>query len=140
MSGEEDDGDKPYEPSQKKLDAARAKGDVPRSADITTAAAYGGFLLAALAFGPASLIGLGTSLEVFLDQADTLSAAVFNGAGAPFAGGAMTAIGADLAAWFAIPALCFPIPEVNRLMHAFMTGAKETNPKEIGRASCRERV
>ncbi|ROZ64199.1 BMP family protein [Ramlibacter sp. WS9] len=23
----------------------------------------------------------------------------------------------------------FPIPEVNRLMHAFMTGAKETNPK-----------
>lgn len=23
----------------------------------------------------------------------------------------------------------FPIPEVNRLMHAFMAGAKKTNPK-----------
>ena len=105
MSGADDDGDKPYEPSQKKLDAARAKGDVPRSADITTAASYGGFLLAALAFGPASLIGLGTSLEVFLEQSDTLSASVFDGAAAPFAGGALLAIGANLAPWFAVPAL-----------------------------------
>ena len=104
MSAEDDDSDKPYEPSQKKLDAARANGDVPRSADITTAASYGGFLLAALAFGPASLIGLGTSLEVFLDQADTLSTAVFDGAAAPFGGGAMIAIATDLAPWFAIPA------------------------------------
>lgn len=104
MSGEDDDSDKPYEPSQKKLDAARANGDVPRSADITTAASYGGFLLAALAFGPASLIGLGTSLEVFLDQADTLSTAVFDGAAGPFGGGAMIAIGTGLAPWFAIPA------------------------------------
>lgn len=105
MSGEDDDGDKPYEPSQKKLDDARAKGDVPRSADITTAAGYGGFLLAAVAFGPASLIGLGSSLAVFLDQADTLSTSVFDGAAAPFGGGAMRAIATDLAPWFAIPAL-----------------------------------
>lgn len=105
MSGDDDDGDKPYEPSQKKLDAARAKGDVPRSADITTAASYGGFLLAALAFGPASLIGLGTTLEVFLDQADTLSVSVFDGAAAPFGGGALVALGANLAPWFAVPAL-----------------------------------
>lgn len=105
MSGDDDDSDKPYEPSQKKLDAAREKGDVPRSADITTAASYGGFLLAAVAFGPTSLIGLGGTLEVFLDQSDTLSASVFDGAAAPFGGGAMLAIGADLAPWFAIPAL-----------------------------------
>ncbi len=104
MSGEDDDGDKPYEPSQKRLDDARAKGDVPRSADLTTAASYGGFLLAALAFGPASLIGMGTTLEIFLDQADTLSAAVFDGAAAPFGGGVLSALGADLAPWFAVPA------------------------------------
>ena len=105
MSGQDDDGDKPYEPSQKKLDAARDKGDVPRSADITTAASYGGFLLAALAFGPVSLIGLGTTLRVFLDQADRISASVFDGAAAPFGGGALLALCADLAPWFAIPAL-----------------------------------
>ena len=105
MSAEDDDGDKPFEPSQKKLDAAREKGDVPRSADITTSACYGGFLLAALGFGPASLIGLGTTLQVFLDQADPLSKAVFAGGSASFGGGALMAIGADLAPWFAIPAL-----------------------------------
>lgn len=105
MSGEDDASDKPFEPSQKKLDAARDKGDIPRSADLTTAASYGGLLLAALAFGPASLIGLGTSLEVFLDQADSLSTAVFTGAAAPFGGGAMVAIANDLAPWFLLPAL-----------------------------------
>jgi flagellar biosynthesis protein FlhB len=105
MSAEDDDGDKPFEPSQKKLDDARTKGDVPRSADITTAASYGGFLLAALAFGPVSLIGLGTTLKVFLDQADSISDSVFDGAAAPFGGGALLALSTDLAPWFAIPAL-----------------------------------
>jgi flagellar biosynthesis protein FlhB len=105
MSSDDDDSDKPYEPSQKKLDAARAKGDVPRSADITTAASYGGFLLAALAFGPGSLISLGTRLEVFLDQADGLSRSVFDGAAAPFGGGAILALATDLAPWFLLPGL-----------------------------------
>jgi flagellar biosynthesis protein FlhB len=101
----DDDSDKPYEPSQKKLDEARTKGDVPRSADITTAATYGGFLLAALAFGPASLLGLGTALRVFLEQADTLSTSMFEGAAAPFSGGAILAIIRHLAPWFMIPAV-----------------------------------
>ncbi len=105
MSGADDDSDKPYEPSQKKLDTAREQGDIPRSNDITTAASYGGFLLAALAFGPASFIGLGTALTVFLDQADTLSTAIFTGSAAPFSGGAMTAIISDLAPWVLVPAL-----------------------------------
>lgn len=104
MSGADDDSDKTYEASQKKLDDARKKGDIPRSADLTTAASYGGFLLAALAFGPGSLLALGAALTVFLDQADTLSAAMFDGAAAPLAGGAGRAVLAELAPWFGIPA------------------------------------
>lgn len=48
MSGGDDDEDRSHDPSQKRLDDARAKGDILRMPDLTTAAAYGGFLLAAL--------------------------------------------------------------------------------------------
>ncbi len=45
MSGEVD-GEKEHEASQKRLDDARARGEVPRSTDLTVAAGYGGLLLA----------------------------------------------------------------------------------------------
>ena len=103
MSGE-DDTDKQHEPSQKKLDDARAKGDIPRSADLTTAAGYGGFVLAALAFGPASLASLGTAMSVLLGQADRLATDVFAGGGAPLTGGILLAIGTAMLPWFGLPA------------------------------------
>ena len=43
---EEDNDDKPFEPTQKKLEDARRKGEIPRSTDLNTAVAYAGFLLA----------------------------------------------------------------------------------------------
>ncbi len=47
MSGsEDDDTDKEHEASQQKLDQARKDGDVPKSVDLQTAVATGGFLLA----------------------------------------------------------------------------------------------
>jgi len=104
MSGEEDDSDKQYDATQKKLDDARAKGDVPRSADLTAAAGYGGFLLAALAFGPASLLAMGSTLEVMLDQADNLSDQIFGGTSAPLTGLFMGDIALGVVPWFAIPA------------------------------------
>lgn len=50
-----DDQEKPYEPSQKRLDDARRKGQIPRSQDALTAAAYLGFLLAVVAAGPGAI-------------------------------------------------------------------------------------
>ena len=44
----EDDDDKQFEPSQRRLDEARKRGEVPRSAELSTAAAYGGLLLLSL--------------------------------------------------------------------------------------------
>ncbi len=49
---DEDDDDKQFEPSQKKLDDARKKGEVPRSNDLSGAIAYGSFLLVLLVMGP----------------------------------------------------------------------------------------
>jgi len=94
MSSEDDD--KPFEASQKRLDDARAKGEVPRSADVTTAAGYGGFLLAAAVIGPASIGTLGTILTRLL--AGAVDPRGVSG------GWPLGAIAAAVAPWFALPA------------------------------------
>lgn len=68
MGGE--DAEKSHEPTQKKLDDARAKGQIARSQDILTAASMGGFLLAALFAGPA-LRASATAGMAGIEQAGT---------------------------------------------------------------------
>lgn len=85
MSGG-DDAEKEHEPSQKRLDDARAKGEIARSTDLATAFSYGGFLLVATALGAKSLQTLGSAGAVFLDQADRLGPLFSNGGAAPLAG------------------------------------------------------
>ncbi len=104
MSGPDEDQDKQYEPTQKKLDDARRKGELPRSIDLTTAAGYGGFLLVAVAAGPAALLSTGTVLAVLLDQADSLSGLAFGGSAAPPVGGMMLRVATSVSPWFAAPA------------------------------------
>lgn len=70
---EEDDGQKTHEPSQKRLDDARKRGETVRSTEATAAAAYAGLLLGALAFGAAMVDALAESGIVLLDQADRLA-------------------------------------------------------------------
>lgn len=48
----EEDSEREHDPSPQKLEEARRKGDVVRSADLSAAAAYGGFLAAAMVMGP----------------------------------------------------------------------------------------
>lgn len=69
----EDDDNKEHEPSQKKLDDARERGDIVRSADLTAAAGFGGFLIAALAFGQAAVMGLGEAGKTYLAQIDQIA-------------------------------------------------------------------
>lgn len=80
MAGPDDDeGDKQHEASQKKLEDARKKGDLPRSAELNTAMGYGGLLLAGVALGPNALLRAGDALSSLLERSDTLSARVFSG-------------------------------------------------------------
>ncbi len=65
---EEDDTEKHHEPSQKKLDDARKKGEIPRSTDLSVAASYGGVLLLYLGAGVSSLLYLCTAMVAYLDQ------------------------------------------------------------------------
>ncbi len=103
---DDDDGEKPYEPSAKRLEDARRKGEVPRSVDLMTAAAYGGVLITVVGFGAASLRSLGTLLMVLLDRADDLSRLMLSDGGAAVAGGLMAQLGWILLPWFVIPAAC----------------------------------
>lgn len=103
--GQEDDSEKPYEPSAKRLEDARRKGDVPRSVDLMTAASYGGILIGAMAFGGASLQALGTVLMVLLDRADRLAPVMLADGGAALAGGVIARVSWVLLPWFLVPAV-----------------------------------
>ncbi|MFY0634216.1 MAG: flagellar biosynthesis protein FlhB [Vannielia sp.] len=105
MAGQDDDSDKQHEPTQKRLDDARKKGEVPRSTDITTATAYGGLLLAAFTVGASSITGLGATGSQLLAQADRLAPLMTGPGFATLSGGLMTKIAGTMAPWFAIPAL-----------------------------------
>ena len=105
MAEGDDDDDKQYEPSQKRLDDARKKGEIPRSNDLTTAAAYFGFIAAAVSLGAGSLQKMGTALQSMLGNADLTAEAWFSGSGKPWTMGVMQEIGAGLLPWFAVPAV-----------------------------------
>lgn len=105
MSGEDDENEKQFEPSQKKLDDARAKGEIAKSTDLTTAAAYAGFLLVGMTTGGVGLLGLGASFGVLLGQSAALSDTIFLGGGAVVTGGVLQVVMVHIAPWFAVPAL-----------------------------------
>jgi flagellar biosynthetic protein FlhB len=71
---EQDDADKPHDPTEKRLNDAREKGQIPRSQDMLTAAAYAGFLLAALAFGMAAVTGAAEAGMVLLARPERVDA------------------------------------------------------------------
>ena len=84
--GADDDTEREHEPSQKRLDDARTKGDVPRSPDLTTAAVYGGFVLALFVAGPAAIRQIGSAGMVLLGQADQFAPSVLAAGRAPTMG------------------------------------------------------
>ena len=105
MAGKDNDADKPHEATEHKLKEARKKGELARSADLNTAAAYGGFLLAAITAGASSVDRIGGALMGLLERSGSLAPIVFGdgNAAAPLAG-LIAVLVAGLAAWFAIPA------------------------------------
>jgi flagellar biosynthetic protein FlhB len=105
MADKDDDSEKTHDPTQHKLDEARKKGDIARSADLTTAAAYGGFLLAGLTVGTQSIQQFSSTLMVLLDQPNKLADLIFKGGAATPVGGLMGAVAFSLMAWFLIPAV-----------------------------------
>lgn len=86
MSSGSDDGEKSHEPSQRRLDEARKRGDVPRSADLPTAAIYGGTALATTISGSFLLNRFGSAAVTMIAQSDQLSQAMVTSGRAPTLG------------------------------------------------------
>lgn len=105
MSEEESAADKQHEPTQKKLDDARRKGDFARSADLNTAASYAGLTLTAFGLGAASLVSLGDVGVHMLGQADRLAPLILGGHGTAPVGGLMGEVGLGVLPWLTLPGL-----------------------------------
>lgn len=86
MSGEDNDSEKSHEPSQKRLDEARKRGDVPRSPDLATAAVYGGAALAITLSGSYVINTVGSAAVSLIEQSDRLSQSLTASARAPTLG------------------------------------------------------
>lgn len=70
----EDTGaEKSHEPSQRRLDEARKKGDVPRSMDLSAAAVYGGAVLTVLVSGGWMVESFGTTSISVIEQSDRIA-------------------------------------------------------------------
>ncbi len=105
MSGQDDDAEKSLEASQKKLDDARKKGEVPKSNDLITAAAYAGMLGALLFGGAAGLSELGAALTGLLGDADRIAASLGDGdgGGSQLAGALMVETARAMGPLFVLP-------------------------------------
>lgn len=104
MSGGDGGEDRPHEATARKLDQARQRGDLPRSADLTAAAAAAGLLALSLMPGgwlPPRLGRVGLSL---LDRADALGPELLGG-GTAMAGSLLGDLALALAPAFLLPAL-----------------------------------
>ncbi|MGH1412427.1 MAG: EscU/YscU/HrcU family type III secretion system export apparatus switch protein [Pelagimonas sp.] len=83
MSEQDDSGEKSHEPSQRKLDEARKKGEIPRATDLLTAMAYLGLLAGAVSVGGYSLKNFANLLLPFLEQHDRMIQLFFGGNAKP---------------------------------------------------------
>jgi len=100
MSGANQDEDKQHEPTAKKLEDARKKGEIARSQDLTTAASYAGFCLVAGVFGAQSVVSFSSNALTLFDQADTLAPLVLGDSATALMGGLMGAVMLALLPWF----------------------------------------
>lgn len=102
---DDDGGEKSHEASQRKLDDARKKGEIPRSPDILTAAAYLGMLGTGLTVGAGSLLQFADTLMPMIEQPDRLASLFFNDMASAPTGALMTAVLTPVLLWLSVPAL-----------------------------------
>ncbi|WP_172330250.1 flagellar biosynthesis protein FlhB [Mangrovicoccus sp. HB161399] len=68
MAEESESEEKPYEPSQKKIQDARKKGNIARSSDLNTTAAYAGLALSLVVWGRDIMANFGGALAGFFSS------------------------------------------------------------------------
>ncbi|MEM1362023.1 MAG: flagellar type III secretion system protein FlhB [Pseudomonadota bacterium] len=100
----EDESEKPYEATPRKLEQARERGEVPKSTDLIAAGAYGGFFLAALVFGASSIESLGQVMSALIGRGPEIAAGMLADGGDSVAIGMMSQVLGALSPWLVLPA------------------------------------
>lgn len=105
MAGDDSSGEKTHDPTPKKLEDARKKGDIAKSNDLTVAAVYLGFLVAILAAGGAPLSKAAGQLTIFLSSPDLLLDKILGPGGLSLSASILLGVAGTLAPLFALPFL-----------------------------------
>lgn len=98
-------GEKTLDPTARKLEDARKKGDIVKSQDISVAASYLGLAIAFVVAGPTVIDRIGTALGQILAQADRLSTEVLRDNGDRIIRDLLLDLGAALTPIFGLPIL-----------------------------------
>jgi flagellar biosynthetic protein FlhB len=100
MAEEQDKSQQTEEPTQKRLEQAREQGDTIRSTEINTFILLGGGALAIAMLGQYTMVGLGKTLTLFLEQPEAMSV---DGAGlSAMMRGLLTQLATILAPFFGV--------------------------------------
>ena len=104
MAEQDQSAEKSFDPTPRKLEEARKRGEIVRSSDLNTAVSYGGLLLAAALIGPFLVSSFGTTMQVLIGQADTIAPLLLSPGGTVAAGAAIGSGLMVLTALVAVPA------------------------------------
>ena len=102
----EEAAEKSFDPTPRKLEQARKKGEIARSVDLQTAAGYAGFTLVLVATGESVIRDAGTILMTLIAQSSDLAEMMFAGGAfsAPM-GGILSEFARSIAPIFIVPAV-----------------------------------
>lgn len=81
MAEESGQGEKVFDPTPQKLEEARAKGDIPRSMDVSAASAMVGLFVALSLSGADAALMSGRAMSHFLGRTDALMDVLLSGGG-----------------------------------------------------------
>lgn len=105
MSKGDDDTEKTQDPTPKKLEDARKRGEIPKSTDLTTSASYLGFILALMLLGIEGATKMLGTLSTLFRDADRLAVSMSELGGQWLMGSIVTAMTSVLLPIFGVPAL-----------------------------------
>jgi flagellar biosynthetic protein FlhB len=104
MAQERSEESKVHDPTPRRLEDLRRKGEIPRSADLAAAIGYSGILLALVGAGSGISDRLGSLGTALVARPDRIAPLLFDGHGAALPGGLLGAAGAALAPLWLVPA------------------------------------
>ncbi|MDH3666340.1 MAG: flagellar type III secretion system protein FlhB [Paracoccaceae bacterium] len=105
MSGQESSGEKTHEATPRRLEKAREQGELPRSQDAQSFAAYLGFTLVVLIAGGWATRHLGATLTPFLDRPAEIAPLLMALDANPLAGEVLARLALPIFAILAAPAV-----------------------------------